>query len=261
LATGRTTRENVRVYVNGYDMSPYGRTIGPLDIDIEMADVTSWMGTDGVHNYLPNKANISAGTLKGLFDSTATVGINDVLGTAGVPRKLMVPMGIRAAPAMGDPCFCGVFGQKGFAPGEDAGAMVTSIPFVDWDAASVINYWKPWGDLLHANAEETGVNTAAGVDGLIASSAGGWMMYQIFASNAAGTVTLSVQDSLTNLNAGFDHTLCTTSAIAFGSVPCAGVVALSNTGAGAIVRRYTRWQLAFASGMDHVSFAMALIRA
>jgi hypothetical protein len=259
MAVGRTTNNHTRVYINGYDLSPYGRTIGPMSVDVEPADITSYMGSDAVHNYLLNKANISAGNFTGLFDSTATVGMNAIMNTAGVARKLMVPIGIRAAPAMGDPVFCGVFGQKDFAATEDSGAMTVNIPFVDWDAASLVNYWQPWGTLLHANGIESDVNTSAGVDdNLGASAAGGWMMYQLFASHGAGTVTLSVQDSLTNLNAGFDNTIVTTPAIGFASIPCAGVIAIASTTA--TVRRYIRWQLAFAGGCDHATFALAFIR-
>jgi hypothetical protein len=241
-------------------MSPYGRTIGPLDVDIEMADISSWMGTDAIHNFLPNKANISAGKFDGLFDSTPTSGLNAIMGVGGVLRNLMVPIGIRAAPAMGDPCFCGVFGQKGFAPGESAGAMVTSIPFVDWDAASVINYWKPWGRLLHAAGAETGANTGVGIDDVVISTAaGGWLMYQIFASNAAGTATISIDDSDTNVGADFDPlTGATTTAIAFGSIPCAGVIPIGTT---ATIRQFLRWQLALAGGMTSCNFALTFIRA
>ena len=262
MATGRTVNRYVRAYVNGHDLSAYSNAIGPLDVDCELADFTATMA-DPIRNYLISKASPNAGTLTGLFDSTATVGINAIMDTAGVLRRLMVPVGIRAAPALGDPVFCGVFGQKGFNPGEANNAMIASIPFVEWDAASLINYHKPWGVLLHANSQETAANTAIGIDdtGLASTAKGGWMMYQIFASNAAGTVTLSVQDSDTNVNADFDPLAnATTTAIGFAAIPCAGVIPMLPTGATAVVRQYIRWQLAFAGGMDHVTFAMAFIR-
>lgn len=259
MATGRTLNEYTRVYINGYDLSGYGRTIGPLNVDTEMADISSWMGADGCHNFLPNKVDVSAGTFVGLFDSTPTVGINAILGGAGVLRKLMAPIGIQAAPAKGDPCFCGVFGQKEFKTAESGGTMIANVPFGEWDAASVIQYWKSWGTLLHAKGAETGANTAIGVDdNLGASAAGGWMMYQLFTSNAAGTVTLSVEDSLTNLNAGFGNVIATTGAIGFASIPASGVIAIAPITAA--VRRYIRFQVALAGGMTSATFATAFMR-
>jgi hypothetical protein len=87
-------------------------------------------------------------------------------------------------------------------------------------------------------------------------------MYQIFASNAAGTATITVQDAAVNNDGGF--ALCqtlTSGAIGFADIPCAGIVALDNIGASAAVRQYLRWQLALAGGMTTCTFALAFVRA
>lgn len=43
MATGRTKEKYRRVYIDGYDMSGFGRTIGPLEWKYDEADLTAHM--------------------------------------------------------------------------------------------------------------------------------------------------------------------------------------------------------------------------
>lgn len=256
MATGRTLNRWVRVYADGYDLSGYSRKIGPLKSDYNAANVSSDMGDD-VKGYLCNHATITPGTLNAVFDNTATSGLKAVMSTPAA-RDLMVPIGIRAAPAAGDPVFMGKFVQNAMQASEDAGAIVATIPFGGWDASDLTNYQKAWGTLLHASGAETAANAADGIDDSGgATAAGGYMMYQIFTSNAAGTCTISIDDSVLIGGAYAALAGATSGAIAFGDIPCAGIVAL---GTAATVRQHLRWQLALAGGMTTVTFALAFVR-
>ena len=61
MSVGRTKHKWERVYVDGYDLSGYGRTIGPLSWAYDEADLTAHM-SDTVKGYLPNNANVNLGT-------------------------------------------------------------------------------------------------------------------------------------------------------------------------------------------------------
>lgn len=132
MATGQTKHKHWRVYVNGYDLSGYSRSIGPLSVEYDEADLTAHMG-DSVKGYLPNTGHVSPGTLNAVFDNTATTGLYALTqSTAGTQRNVMVPIGVRGAPADGDPVFCGQFYQNAFQVTNDGGAVTATIPYSGW---------------------------------------------------------------------------------------------------------------------------------
>lgn len=256
MATGRTVAKWTRVYADGYDLSGDARTIGPLAWTFE--EVEFYSLTAAVKGALPGAAAIGLGALNALFDN-ATGQIHAALNAAGTKRNVMVPIGIRAAPAQGDPVFLGQFHQKDYLSDLSGEALTVNLPFNAWHAdATSLLYDKPWGTLLHAKGAETAANTAVGVDDYGAQTLkGGLMAYQIFAVAGTGTVTLKVQDAATNTNPSFaDLTGATSGAIADTAVPAAGLIAL---GTAATVRQYLRWQLVF-SGITSVTFALAFVR-
>ncbi len=253
MATGRTTRNWVRFYADGYDLSGYSRTVGPLVHEYVPVDLTADMA-DAVRGFLPGQATISPGTLNGLFDNTATSGLHAVTSVPAA-RVVMIPIGIRAAPAQGDPVFNGQFRQLTYQASEDAGAIVATLDFGGWDAAGEIAYDQPWGSLLHANSAATEANSATGIDdNAAASSAGGYMQYQVFAGN--GTATITVEEASANSDGSFGALSGATS----GEINCAvvqkGIVAI---GTSAAVKRYLRWQISLNTATT-VTFALSFVR-
>jgi hypothetical protein len=249
--TGRTVLKYSRVYIDGYDMSGYSRNFGPLKCEYEeaMDDAV----TLAVKAFLNGQASIGLGTLNGLFDNTATSGLHVVMNGAGGKRNVMIPIGIQAVPAMGDPVFGGQFLQTAYTAGPSNNPVTASIPFANTAVtASNLTYANPWGVLLNALSARTAANTSTGVDEVAQTTRGGWMMYQVTAGN--GTATIKVQDASTNSNGSFADLLSS------GSINCAapisGVVALANT---ATVKRYTRWQIALGTATT-VTFALAFFR-
>ena len=256
MATGRTHPRHVRFYMAGYDMSGYARTIGPLKWEYEEADLTAQMG-DAVKGYLPGRASISPGVLNGVFDSTATSGLHVIASTVAQSEVVMIPIGIRAAPAAEDPVFMGEFEQLGYHAVEEAGAIFANIPFGEWDVSDLLSHSrsKPWGFLVHAKAAVTAVNTAVGIDDYGAATAlGGYMMYQIFAGD--GTATITIQDASTNSNANFGNITGATTGELDCSAVQSGVVDLTAT---RDVKRYIRWQIASGEA-ETVTFALAFCR-
>lgn len=255
MATGRTVSKHSRFYADGYDLSGYVRSFGPLAMEVEAgADAAL---TDEVKNVLPGVATLGIGALNGFFDNTATSGLHVVANGAGVKRVVMAPIGVQAAPAQGDPVFVGEFEQLDYAAQPEANFVVASIPFgMSANDGAIKAYTKPWGVLLAAKSARTAVNSSAGVDDYGAATAfGGFLCYQLFTSN--GTVTLKVQDAATNADGSFaDLSGATSGSLNASVTPAAGIVAL---GATATVRRYLRWQLVFGTATT-ATFALAFVR-
>ena len=254
MATGRTLQKWVRIYAGGYELCSDARSIGPLIWQYDIADLTTMC--DEVRGGLPVHARLGIGVLNGVMDNTASH-LHDLPITSG-SHVVMIPIGIRAAPAAGDPVYNGRFYIDGYESTDDGGASVVNVPFGDWDVANLINYSKPWGVLLHANGAETAVNTAIGIDDRGAhTDLGGYMVYQVFASVGTGNVTIKVQDADTNTNPSFgDLSGATSGTIANTAIPTAGIVAIGTT---AHVHRYLRWQIVL-SGITSVTFALAFVR-
>lgn len=250
---GRTVAKHARFYADGYDLSGYSRSVGPLETTFDEQPEASF--TDEVKNSLTGHCNINIGALNTFFDNTATVGPHVLLNGSGVKRVVMIPIGMRAAPAAGDPAFCGEFEQQGYSEEGDQ-YLFANIPFGGWsNRASSFAYPNPWGLLLHAKAAKTAANstTGAGIDGGASSAFGGFLAYQVFAGN--GTATLSVDDSAD------DSSYSALSGATSGSIDCStpisGIVALSKT---ATVRRYLRWQIALGTATT-VTFTSVFVRA
>lgn len=253
MTTGRTVAKHTRVYIDGYDMSGYARAVGPLMQSYDEVDLTVF--TDAIKGILPAHATLGIGTLNGVMDNTATSGLHVVMNAPGTIRTVMIPVGMNATPAQGDPVYTGQFEQQGYyAEGDPA---YVSIPFgTTSEAASTLLYDKPWGWLLHAKGAEIGANSATGIDDNAAATAkGGYMCYQVFSGD--GTATIKVQDAAVNADGSFaDLSGATTGSIDCSSVKY-GIVAIGRT---ATVRRYLRWQVALGTAST-VTFALAFVRA
>ena len=258
MATGRTSRKWARVYMDGYDLSAFVRTLGPLSQVFATAPMAAL--SDGVAGVLPDHGEASVGTLAGFLDNTAS-GLHTQLNAPGTFREVLVPIGIRAAPAQGDPAFGGAFEQLDYQAVPGDGFVFAELQFGNVDAGYVDGvaakqYRDVWGVLLHARGDETAGNTAIGVDDNGGTSAfGGLFCYQLFSSN--GTVTVAAQDAATNTDPSFAGITGASSGVVNASVtPVSGIVGVSRT---LTIRRFLRWQLVLGTATT-CNFASAFIR-
>ena len=257
MATGRTVfQKYTRVYVSGYDLSGYARDIGPLTIDFDMETAAAM--SDSIKGGLPGHANVNVGTLNGFLDTTATSGLHALANSGTGLKNVMVPIGIRAAPAAGDPCFVAQVEQKNYlVPLDLSGAMVNAtVEYAGTTAAATTRlYNKAWGLFLHTNIAATAANTGTGVDypGGVQTTAGGYLMYQVLAGDG-GTCTISIDDSANN--ADF---LALSGATSGEITATAGTSAIVALGTGATVRQYLRWQFAKNSALT-CTFVLAFVR-
>lgn len=251
MANGRTVLKHTRVYAGGYDLSGFTRTIGPLSVDFS-GQASACLG-DEVQGGLPGAPVIGIGTLNGVLDPVAS-GLHALLAAPGSSQVVAVPIGIQAAPAAGDPVFCGQFYCLGYQAAGDAGLVPVSVPFGEWDVSALVNYPQAWGRMLHAKSAETGANTGTGIDDLAQSVKGGYLLYQVFAGD--GTATIKAQDASTNSDGSFADLSGATSGSIDCSSPKAGIIAIGTT---ATVKRYLRWQVALGTA-NTVTFALAFVR-
>ena len=252
MTTGRVRRRDLRVFIDGFDMSGYTRTIGPLacNFDEGMDEAV----TLNVKQTVLGQAVVSAGTFNGMFDNTVTSGSHAVLSNAGVIRTVMAIQGIQAAPLANDPTFCGQFLQKDYYANADNAPIAITIPFDNTGSGSGnLYYASPWGVLLHPNGAETAANTAIGLDQLAGTTKGGWLCYQVTAGN--GTGALKVQHSTTTNSDGSFSDLLSTGTIAC-SAPAAGIVQLAPT---VTVGQFVRFQIALGTATT-VTFALSFHR-
>jgi len=255
MATGRTVTKYSRFYMDGFDLSGDVRTFGPLAQTYD--EHTEAALSDECKNALLGHPLVSVGTLDAFMDNTVTTGLHIVAAGAGVVRNVMCPIGIRAAPAIGDPVFMGQFEQLGYQQSGEGYVGVT-IPFGPWSGRPTsYAYDQPWGHLLNPLTARTAANTTTGSglnDNGASSALGGYMMYQV--TSGTGAVTISIDDSADDSSYGA-LSGATTGEIADASVPQAGIVALGKT---ATVKQYLRWQLAAGGGFSTVTFALAFVR-
>lgn len=259
MTKGRSIPAFERVYINGYDLSGYTNDAGEQGVEHSEADFAAF--SDAITGTVAGKPKISFGPLNGVFDNTASVGIHAIADAAkGTVCNILHARGVIAAPAIGDDVFCGPFYLAKHAT-TGANIVTASLAFSQADVVAAMAYDEFFGQLVHAWANETGANAAnsTACDGLAQTTAGGWLMYQIYSiSGGAGTATVSIDDSATGAGGSWAALAGATSgAIAFGSAPTAGIVQLATN---ATVRRYIRWQLALAGGATGCTFALAFMR-
>lgn len=248
----RTIAKYTSLYLDGYDLSGDAKSIGTLGWGYE--DETDAAFNWTVSGTLAGLASVDVGPINGIFNNSAGA-IHAVTGTAGTTRKLMYALGMGAAPSMGSPVFMWPVVQSSYEA-VPAGNLVTVTAKLASDASAGMVYDKPWGNLLHALSTETGANAAnTNVDNGGATTAGGWLMYQITAFTGTGSATISIDDSA-NGTVWAALSGATSGAVAHTSMPTAGIVQLSTT---ATVRQYLRWQLSL-TGLTNVSFTLAFVR-
>jgi hypothetical protein len=247
---GRTVLKYVRIYADGYDLSGYASTFGPLICQAETVDITAI--SDAIRGGLSGHITQGIGALNVIMDATAG-GAHALMSGAGTKRTLMAAIGDLAVPAAGVPVYMTELEQTGYQGEASGGAIAVNAPFGTTSvAASTLVYANPWGVLAHANGAETGANSGTGVDLItVSTSFGGYLCYQVTAGN--GTATIGIDDSANNSSF---TSLLTTGSIDC-SAPVSGIVALGRT---ATVRRYIRWQLTLGTATT-VTFALGLHRA
>jgi hypothetical protein len=250
--SGRTVSRWTRVWLDGYNVSGNARSLGPLGIVYDEADLTAL--SDPVKGYLPNHYQVNVDVLNGLMDNADPAGLHTI-AAEGARRTFLAAFGQLAEPQAGDVCFGGQFQQGAGQAVDDGGGIAFTVPFMGWAAdAEFPNHYRAFGCLLHAEGAEDAANDQIGIDDNGGPSAhGGYMLYHVLAGD--GDAELLVEDAETNLDASFAPlTGCATGNITMAAGVHGIVRATTDT-----VRRYLRWQLTLDDATE-VAFVMAFFR-
>lgn len=252
MATGRTVGSKfTRVYIDGFDMSGYARSVGSLDYGFAHNEFMAL--EDAVMGALPGQCSISIGEITGAMDNTVTSGMHVAFSAASdAVRDVMIPLGIRAAPIAGDFTFCAQVSQNSYKANIADEVLTATIELGSWDERGDTKaYPYPWGFLIHPKGAETDVNAgSADYDHGSQTVLGGYMAYQAF--TADGTVTIKLQDSP-------DDSAWTDLASSGVIDPSTALSAIVPLGVTTTVDRYLRWQIVLGTATT-VTFALAFVR-
>jgi hypothetical protein len=253
---GRTLNKYLRIYVDGYALCGYSRSIGPLQWEYDTPELTTIC--DNGKGYLPAVPTVSPGTLNVVMETDSdTTAAHGVMSSQNDDRVVLVAVGDRAAPVAGNPVFGGEFLQLGYTAEDDGGAVVANIPFGPYEAASLIDYDNPWGILVHAEAaaDSDGFDSDSFIDCGGSTAKGGYMIYHILAGD--GTATITIEHSTTTN----DSDAAAVGGLTTGELDCSSVQTgiASTTATNTTINQYVRPQISMNTAST-VTFVLGLIR-
>ncbi len=259
MATGRTVSKFTQVFIDGFDMSGFARSIGPLVVDYGGTQEAAL--SDAIKNVSGglDQPSVMVGTLDTFLDNTATVGTHVNLATPGTLHRVTVAIGIQAAAAAGDPAFAGEWVENSYIAEVTGGTLAVTADFGEaHNLAASFDYGQGWGHVIDpGTTARTAVNGGTSDHDNGASSAlGGFAVLQGLAGN--GTATVSLEHSAVDADGNFDST---GDILAFAetdfSTPFAAIAVVATPAT--TVQRYVRWQVSL-NGASTLRFNLMFIR-
>ena len=190
MATGKTHSRHSRLYLDGIDLSGDSRQFGQVGVVYGEEDMTTW--TDGVVNFQVKHGQAKLEGYQAVLNNTAAVGSLTELSDQE-EYILSLLLGIRAAPAAGDPAFSLSLQQISMVM-EGSGPLLLNVDFPG-PGQDVAIPSKAWGKLLYAKTTIAITTTSASIDFGAAQASGAHAYLQIFLAETVGTWALKVQDS------------------------------------------------------------------
>jgi len=188
MATGKTHARFMRLIVDGVDLSGDTRQVGEFGVTYDTAECTGW--SDGVKNFTLGHANHLLNGYQAVFNNTAATGSHTEL-SAIEEYIISLPIGIRAAPAVGDPAFLQSFEQMSYTV-EGVDAVLISAGFSK--AITDNDHEKPFGVTLAPGTSLSATTNGTSVDNG-ASSANGLLAHIHVTATSSGSWALKIQDS------------------------------------------------------------------
>lgn len=185
--TGKTSARYLRLLTGGYNLSGDMRAVSRFGTSFEPVDATAW--ADDVMQYLSGFGNITLEGFQSLFSNAPVgngldAGSHTVLADAGSQYTSLF-IGIRSAPAVGNPAFSAAFEQGGYmlSPGTND-ALMCDANF--YTSAVLPRSTSVWGVALATGATWNATTNGASVDNG-ASSPGGYIAF-LHVTQTAGDI-------------------------------------------------------------------------
>lgn len=190
MATGKTNARFYRFLSGSIDISGDSRQIGEFGKTVQTAPAEGW--SDGVQYFtLGHSEHVLTG-YQAVFNNTANTGSHTRLSSTPATQVISLPIGIRAAPAIGDPAFLATFDQVSYTV-DGTDAILVNAEFVR-ETTTDIDHEAPWGVVLYPDTSLTATINAASVDNGASSASGALAHIHVTASDG-GTWAFKVQDS------------------------------------------------------------------
>ena len=172
--TGKTTGRYARLLSNGYNLSGDMRTVSAIGSRFNETEVTGW--SDDVMQYLSDTGEVLLEGFAALMNNTPTAtgptaaGAHEVLAAGGSFYN-SVFLGIRSAPAIGNPSFASVFEQGGYTVSGGVNEPVI-VQGSFYGSGVLAPSAHVWGVALAVGTEITATGQGGSVDNGAASSGG-----------------------------------------------------------------------------------------
>ena len=186
MATGKTNSRWMRFICDEFDLSGQSREIGTMGVSHDEAEAHGF--SDGVKNYTLGHGTAVLDGYQAVFATDGSAMSFDVLS---VPedRIISVPIGIRAAPAVGDPAYLHYANQASFTHDGSGPILVqANLP----RGTSYTDLAQPWGVVLAAGTSISATTNYGQVDNGAATSNGLKVFLHVTATSS-GNWTLKVQ--------------------------------------------------------------------
>ena len=189
MATGKTHSRWLRLFVDEVNLSGDSRQIGQFGVNYDLANLEGW--SDPIKYVNMGQVNHTLTGYQAVFNNTASTGAYTEL-VALEEYVVSLLIGIRAAPALGDPAYIGSYEQASFdVSGQDA--ILMSVDFAK--AITDMDHERAFGIVLEpGSTSRTATLTGTSVDNG-ASSSNGALAHLHVTVSSGGTWTLKVQDS------------------------------------------------------------------
>lgn len=199
-STGKTHVRYCRFLLNGMNLSGDIRTVNGFGVQFDQADGTGW--SDGTRQWLAGYGTVKLDGLTALFNNNAAAngpvnaGSHTALASLG-SSYASVFIGIRSAPAIGNPTFSAVFEQGGYSTaGGGNDALMVEASFFGSGVLPLTT--SVWGVAL-ANGTELTTSTNNGSVDNGAATTGGYVAFlhipQTSTSMASNNWTFRIEHS------------------------------------------------------------------
>ena len=194
MATGKTNSRHMRLFLDEIDVSGDTRNVGSFGMTYSEIDVSGW--SNGVTNFVLGQPTVMIDGFQSVFNNTATTGSHVEL-SAQEEYNASLMIGIRGAPAAGDPCFAATLQQSSYTMAGE-GALITGISLSGPGQAQLVSNSRTinncWGQILDPGTALTSTTNGTTVDGGAATT-GGLVTYSHVTASSGGTWAYQVQHS------------------------------------------------------------------
>lgn len=215
MATGKTNSKHYRLYVDEIDLSGNARSVGSFGNTYTEDDATGW--SEGIINYTLGHLQTSLPGYQGVFHTAQHTEL-----AAREEYLVSLLIGIKAAPAAGDPAYLAPLEQKSYNV-DGNGPVMVSADFVGPGSGTYTLPSNTMGFVLMPYTNLTATTNGTAVN-LGSAFANGALAHLHVISSDSGDFAFKIEDSATGAFSGEETDLITFTADGSAAASEQGVV-------------------------------------